>query len=398
MGMLRFTFFLLFLNQALFAVEINKLLDSYKSNEDYLNAINEIELFRATEDKTFGNVLPTLELNSNYTKQDSTNNSFVGTEQRQTFITLRQPLFRGFSEFAAIDYSEKLSETKELAKKVVKQDIQLRIADLSMQAYSLIEEKKLFGELLKINTNNYNLIKKRERIGKSKKSDLLRARANVLQLKAQLTQLNEQLKTTLIDLKRVTGLDVTSVEFKAPQSQSTFNIDNHPSIRAAKLLYEAGDDLIKSSKGGHYPEVDLSANYYLEQEGVFNERDWDMAVNLTFPLYEGGRTSSEIREQELIKNRNKIAYEKNKRDLETLLKKLSTQVVLVKEQVSAYEASVRASYSSYQEILKDYKLRLTTNLDLNNALEVYLQEKRNLIQLKSKEKFIQLQESIIKGL
>lgn len=389
-------FFLFSLN--LFAVELDQLLNSYKANEDYQNALNEIELFKATEDKTFGNVLPTLELNSNFTKQSTPRNSFIGAEQRQTFITLRQPLFRGFSEFAALDYAEKLSETKRLAKKIVKQDLQLRIADLSMQAFRLLKEIDLFRELLKINTNNYNLIKKRERIGKSKKSDLLRARANVLQLKAQMTQLNEQLKITVIDLKRMTGLEVDSIQYELPPKNISFNIDQHPSIKAAKLLYEASEDLIDSAKGNHYPEVDLSANYYLEQEGVFNQRDWDMAVNLTFPLYEGGRSSNEIREQELIKKRNSIAYEKAKRDLETLIKKLDTQELLIKQQVEAYESSVRASYSSYQEILKDYKLRLTTNLDLNNALEVYLQEKRNLIQLESKEKFIKLQKAIIKGL
>ena len=61
-------------SQFSYAVELDKLLDSYKTNEDYLSALNEIELFKATEDKTFGNVLPTLELNSNYTKQSSTNN------------------------------------------------------------------------------------------------------------------------------------------------------------------------------------------------------------------------------------------------------------------------------------------------------------------------------------
>ena len=390
--------FILLSSHHAFAIELTKLLDSYESNEDYQNALNEIELFKATEDKTLGNVLPTLELNSNFTTQSTPTNSFIGAEQRQTFITLRQPLFRGFSEFAALDYAEKLSMTKKLAKKVVKQDIQLRIADLSMQAYRLIKEKELFRELIRINNNNYKLIKKRERIGKSKKSDLLRARANVLQLKAQMTQLNEELKTTLIDLKRVTALEVNSVEYNYQKSDIVFNIEEHPSIKVARTLYEAGDDLIDSSKGNHYPQVDLSANYYLEQEGVFNQRDWDMAVNLTFPLYQGGRTSSEIREQELIKKRNLIAYEKAKRDLQTLINKLDTQAKLIKQQVEAYKLSVKASYSSYQEILKDYKLRLTTNLDLNDALEVYLQEKRNLIQLESKEKFIELQSSIIKGI
>jgi outer membrane protein len=379
-------------------VSLNKLLDSYQSNEDYQTALNEIELFKATEDKTFGEVLPTLELNSNYTRQSSTNNSFIGAEQRQTFFTLRQPLFRGFSEFAAIDYAEKLSETKKLAKKVVKQDLQLRIADLSMQAYQLMNEKNLFTELIKINDQNYKLINQRTKIGKSKKSDLLRARANLLQLKAQMTQLNEQLETTLIDIKRVTGMVVSQIDYQAPQMSQNFDIEEHPSVKAAKLIAAASDDLIKSSKGNHYPDIDLSANYYLEQEGVFNQRDWDMAVNFTFPIYEGSRSSSEIREQVLMKKRSEIAYQKTKRDLQTLLKKLRTQSLLIKQQVEAYNSSVKASYSSYQEILKDYKLRLTTNLDLNNALQVYLQEKRNLIQLESKAKFILWQEAIVKGL
>ena len=369
----------------------------YHVSEDYQNALNEIELFKASEDKVTGNVLPTIELNSNFTKQDSTNNSFVGTEQRQTFITLRQPLFRGFQEFASIDYAQKLSQTKKLAKEVVKQEVKLNIADLSVQVYRFMQEKELLNELLKINNDNFELIKKREKIGKSKKSELLRAKANVLRLKAQITQLNEQLETTLLELKRATGLEVDKVDYNIKFTGTQFDIDEHPSIKAAKLLYEAGSDLIDSSKGNHYPQVDLSANYYLEQEGVFNQREWDMALNLTFPIYEGGRSASEIKEQELIKKRNYITYLKTKRDLSTLLKKLETQSRLVKQQIKAYESSVKASYKSYQEIRKDFKLKLTTNLELNNALELYLQEKRNLIELESKEKFVSLQQTIIKG-
>jgi len=381
-----------------FALEITSALESYKENENFKNAINEIEIFQAREDGTFGNVLPTLELNSNYTKQSATNNSFVGSEQRQSFITLRQPLFRGLSEFNALDYAEKLSETKKLAKEVIKRELQLQIADQFMQAYGLQKEISLFKELVIINTNNFKLIKEREKIGKSKKSDLLRAQANLLQIKAQLTQLNEQLETSLIDLQRLTNKRSDNLKYIDIKKMDNFTVDTHPSVKVARLLFEASDDLIASSKGNHYPQLDFNANYYLEQEGVFNERDWDMAVNLTIPIYEGGRTSSQIREQELLKKRNALILEQTKRDLETMLKKLNTQSTLLNQQLRAYELSVKASYESYREILKDYKLRLTTNLDLNNALESYLQEKRNLISLDTKKKFIHLQEIIIKGL
>lgn len=382
----------------LYALSVNTALESYNQNEDFQTAINEIKIFKAQESQTFGNVLPTLELNSNFTKQSGTNNSFVGTEQRQTFLSLRQPLFRGFSEFNAIDYAEKLSKTKKLAKEVVKRELQLKIADTFMQAYGLQKEIDLFKELVNINNKNFVLIKRREKIGKSKKSDLLRSRASLLQVKSELTQLNERLQTSLIDLERLTNKKAKVLTYKEVYPKRVFNLEEHPSVKASKLLYEASDDLIASSKGGHYPQLDFSANYYLEQEGVFNQRDWDMAVNLTLPLYEGNRTSSEIREQKLTQKRSLITYEKVKRDLATLLKKLDVQSKLLDQQISAYKLSVRASNESYKEILKDFKLRLTTDLDLNNSLSAYLNEKRNLIQLDVKKKFIKLQELIIKGL
>jgi outer membrane protein TolC len=149
-----------------FALKVDSALESYKDNENYLNAVNEIKLFKVKEDKVFGNILPTLELNSNFTKQPSTNNSFVGTEQRQTFLSLRQPLFRGFSEFNALEYAQKLSETKKLAKEVVKRELQLQIADVFMQAYGLQKEISLFKELVKTNNNNFKLVKERQKIGK----------------------------------------------------------------------------------------------------------------------------------------------------------------------------------------------------------------------------------------
>jgi|LUMW01.1.fsa_nt_gb outer membrane protein len=380
-------------------ISIKDALKLYVKNETYINATQELELAKTQEAKVFGDILPSLELNSNYTKQSSTQNDFVGSTQRQTFLTLRQPLFRGLKEFAALDYAQKLLEIKKLTKEAVKREVQMLIANHFMLVYQLKQELALSKELIEINQKNYEFIKQRQKIGRSKKSDLLVARATLLSSRSELYQQQEQLKKVILDLSRVIQTPLESFEYslKDMDSNPNMNIDTHPSVVASKILYEATEQQIKIAKSGHYPTVDLSANYYLEQEGTFNQRDWDMAVNLTFPIFSGNKTSKEIVEQKIVKQQNQNNYLKTRNDLKVMMDKIFMTISLAKKQLRAYEASTAASLSGYKEVLKDYKLRLTTNLELNSSLQNYIQEKKKLIQIQAKEKLAKVQIAILNG-
>ena len=379
-------------------LKLDKALSLYSNTEQYKFAINEINIFTSKEDQLFSGILPSLELNSSFTRQPETSLSFIGNEQRQTFLTLRQPLFQGMKQFAALNYAQKLSKSKLFSKESVKREIKLKIGNLFLRVHQLGEEIKLYNELITIKKSNYNLVRKRQKIGKSKMSELLTSKASLAISKAEIIQLKDQQKNAIIDLKRILQIPFDDLVLGPINSKAAvINIDNHPSIKAAKLLYDASDDLIKSSKSGHYPTVDFSANYYLEQEGVFNERDWDVAVNLNLPIYSGGKTTASVLEQKLNKKNNFLNYQRIKKDLRTLFTKIESNYNYSLLQIKAYKLSTEASYKSYIENLSDYKLKLTNDLNLNNSLESYIKEKQRLIRLKSSSQLLKLQLLILNG-
>src|SRR5690606_23518950 len=81
------------------------------------------------------------------------------------------------------------------------------------------------------------------------------------------------------------------------QIDRNYNVNNYPSLKALRILKEVVEKQIKIAKGDHYPNVNLRANYYLENSNINSERDWDAGVTLSFPLYKGGTVDASVTDQ-----------------------------------------------------------------------------------------------------
>jgi len=349
--------------------------------------------------------LPALSGVASYTQLDSSSiaPSTPSTQPSQSVarLTVTQPLFRGFREFAA------LRQTRAL---VSAQDDDYRRArvllfeDVVQNFYTVLSlEKDLdnYSREIEQNLARKKDLQARARIGKSRTSEVLNVEAAISSLRAQVEQIHAQLQAARENLAFLSGRNAnTSLRDEQPaiyqvEPVDTYlaNLDQRPDIAASKQRYVAAKENVSVAKGERLPSLDLNGNYYLERPGYFKDINWDVQLLLTIPLYSGGSVKSKIREAASQRTQAELALSETRRQAEQEIRSTHSAVVFDLAQRDALENSTDAADKSYQAQLRDYKLGLVTNLDVLQALTALQQNRRALdrVRLSTKLDFLKLQ-------
>src|SRR5690606_36906156 len=73
-------------------------------------------------------------------------------------------------------------------------------------------------------------------------------------------------------------------------------LKSRPDLAARRQEIKVSESQIDIAKGGHYPSLDLVTNYYFDRTGVLQTSEWDLALVVSVPLYQGGTVTSQVRE------------------------------------------------------------------------------------------------------
>jgi len=349
--------------------------------------------------------LPSLSGVATYTQLDSSSTapSTPSTQPNQTVarLTVTQPLFRGFREFAALRQSKAL---------VSAQDDEYRHArvllyeDVVQNFYTVLSlERDLDNYAEEINQNlaREKDLQARVRIGKSRRSEVLNVEAAVSSLRAQVEQIHAQLQAARENLAFLSGRDARTplrddqptVYQVEPVDTYLARLDQRPDIGASEQRYVAAKENVAVAKGERLPSVDLSGNYYLERPGYYKDINWDVQLSMTIPLYAGGSVKSKIREAVSQRMQAELALSETRRQAAQEIRSAHSAVVFDLAQRDALENSTNAADKSYQAQLRDYRLGLVTNLDVLQALTALQQNRRALdrVRLSTKLDFLKLQ-------
>ena len=150
-----------------------------------------------------------------------------------------------------------------------------------------------------------------------------------------------------------------------------------------RLAKTIADQEVERNRAGHYPTVDAVAGYTISNGQNFGSQQVDtrtatIGVELNLPIYQGGLTSSRVREA--VANQ-----EKARQDLEVATREASLQARQAWLNVNSGAARVRAleqALTSTKAQLDSTKLGLQvgvrTNLDVLNAEQQVLSAQRDL--------------------
>ena len=312
------------------------------------------------------------------TAAPSTSTSLL-SRQPLAKLTATQPLFRGFREFAALRQTQALVDAQNEDYQSARVQLFKDVAQNFYNVLSIEQDLKNLDEQILQNLDREKEIQDRVRIGRSRVSELLNVQATVSTLRAQVEQLQGQLRVAreafafLSGLAPTTALSDTEALPAAlePQEAALSRLALRPDIRASQKRLAAAQEAVAVAKGAHLPSVDLNGNYYLDRPGALKDVDWDVQIALTIPIYAGGLLQSKTREAVSQRSQVELNASQLARQAEQEVRALYQSLLFDRSQLDALERATEAARKSYEAQRREYRLGLVTNLDVLQALTAY---------------------------
>jgi outer membrane protein len=339
-------------------------------------------------------LLPNVNLGGNLSYNDIggelQDNDFTSN---QLALTASQPLFRR-QNTVAYEQSKGQVKIAETQFKVAGQDLILRVAQAYFDVLQsqdniafIVAQKAAITEQLAAAKRNFD-------VGTATITDTHEAQARydlaVAQEIAEQNTLNIRLRT----LEKLIGKPAGALDIlveAAPLKGEPGSIDDWANRAAEgnlqaeiqRLSKAIADQEVERNRAGHYPTLDAVAGYTINNNQAFgaqpvDTRSTSVGLQLNLPIYQGGLTSSQVREA--VANQ-----EKARQDLENATREASLQARQAWLNVSSGVARVQAleqALVSTKAQLDSTKLGLQvgvrTNLDVLDAEQQVLSARRDL--------------------
>jgi len=163
--------------------------------------------------------------------------------------------------------------------------------------------------------------------------------------------------------------------------------ENNFSLKTQQIAYEISEQEIRRNKAGHYPTLDLVAQYSNQQGigGAFTGRGIDLVsksvgLQLNVPIFAGLSVQSKVREA--IANRDKARSELENAQRMTALQ-VRQQYLNVTNgiaQIKALRQALISSRSQLDSTLLGQEVGVRTEVDVLNVQQQYFSARRDLAQ------------------
>jgi len=312
--------------------------------------------------------------------------STLQSHQPLAKLMATQPLFRGFREFAALRQTRALVDAQNADYQNARVQLFKDVAQNFYNVLSLEQDLKNLDEQIRQNLDREKEIQGRVRIGRSRTSELLTVQTTVSTLRAQVQQLQGQLRVAREALAFLSGLEATTPlnDIEAlpaalePQETALSRLALRPDIKASQKRLTAAQENVSVAQGAHLPSIDLNGNYYFRRPGVLDDVDWDVQIALTVPIYAGGLLQSKKREAVSQRTQAELTASQVTRQAEQEVRSLYQGLLFDQTQLEALGTATEAARKNYEAQRHDYRLGLVTNLEVLQALTAYQENQRAL--------------------
>jgi outer membrane protein len=356
-------------------------------------------------------LMPSVNLTANTTYNDLTNQYFNVPPPASSFfvngtsrynsngygVSLVQPLFRQ-QNWLVYSESELQAAQAELQLKIAEQDLILRVAQAYFDVLIAQDSVGLVGTQKTAISEQHEQAKRNFEVGSATITDTLEAQARYDLTGAQeiAAQNNLEIKrSALQQLINTTPGELAplgkELKLEAPQPADMQKwVDdaqlNNLQLAIAQAGAEIAEKEVARNRGGHYPTVDLVANYTQNNAngggfGVGSDTtNKSIGVQLNMPLFQGGVVNSKWREAEANRERARQELENARRNVAQQARQAYLGVVSGVAQVQALQQALTSSESVLEASKLGQEVGVRTNLDVLNAQQQLFSTRRDLYQ------------------
>jgi outer membrane protein len=353
-------------------------------------------------------LMPSINLNANSTFNDLTTQYhpatpplFTGGTNRYNSngygVTLTQPLFRQ-QNWLTYNESELQAAQAEVQLKIAEQDLILRVAQAYFDVLIAQDSVGLVGAQKTAISEQHEQAKRNFEVGSATVTDTLEAQARYDLTGAQEIAAQNDLeikRSALQQLINATPGDLAplgkELKLETPQPADMQKwVESAQSSNLQLAIAQAGADIadkeVARNRGGHYPTVDLVANYTQNNAsgssfGVGSDTtSKSIGVQLNMPLFQGGAVDSKWREAEANRERTRQELENARRNVAQQTRQAYLGVVSGVAQVQALQQALASSVSVLEASKLGQEVGVRTNLDVLNAQQQLFSTRRDLYQ------------------
>lgn len=359
-------------------------------------AIN-AELIKQTEARflqALGTALPRVSFTSTDIWQDGSGASaFTLRHRPERAFAFSQPLFTGFKEFAAItgaryEYRQRKGEKAHA-------ELSL-LVDVANAFNLLLEEREDLAAVESIRvalTDRLDELKDRERLGRSRQSEVKSIETQLRQTEAELElakskeQITRQLLAFLIGQPAAAITDPAD-EVPQPLEESFYlaKADSRPDVQAAEAALKVAEKEIVVAQSKFWPTVNADGKYYTERGGIAQDVKWDVTLKVDVPLFQGGQAVGAVKEALANARTAKLRYVERQRMAELDIKDAYTKLTSAITIKRLVDEALKSAEESYRLQVEDYRLSLVNNLDVLQALQVLQTTRRDDIHARREAK------------
>ena len=332
-------------------------------------------------------VLPNINGVGTYTKIDPPDaagaSPFLLTRQYSAAIRLQQPILRG-GLFAANQQAREQILLAEFQKNATEISLYQLVINSYYNLYMSQVDVTNLEELRKFSKDRVRELSERTKVGRSRKGELVQAETQLLNAEAQYQQglINLESAARTYEFYTKTKAETIPVLEDLPKKIGTLQdflskMKTRPDILARKQEIVVASKQVEISKGSHYPSVDFTGNYYLTRTGVLETSDWDAGVAVVIPLFQGGGVQAAVREAVELRRVSELNSFETERAAERDISVLFQNYLQIHDQLETLKNALAKSEQSYKLTKADYQYGQVTNLEVLQALNLFIEAKRS---------------------
>ncbi len=311
-------------------------------------------------------------------KSNLTGDSIGDPNVHESKFTISQPLFQGFKAIGALSgagsYRREQTEAWIRAK-------ELLYMDVARAFYNVLRYEKdaeINEGILELLKDRIKELESREKIGRSRISEVLTAKTKLKVLEADLAATQGALATTRYLLEFLTGVDLEDrkLEEETSEEVSSQTLTEHLKMAALRSDVKAAEQAVKTAwrgilvaQSGFWPKITFDHNQYMRREGTLSNLDWDTLFKIDVPLFSGGETLGQLKDSIGVLKQKKLSFSLARRQAELDIKQSYQVWLSSKETDDLLREAVRSAEENYKVQSEEYTRSLVSNLDVLVALE-----------------------------
>jgi len=166
-------------------------------------------------------------------------------------------------------------------------------------------------------------------------------------------------------------------------------LEEHPAIMASRHLVDAADFGVKSAEGAILPQLDVYAGVArtysgsnsggVDSDGNTWSRSAQIGAQLTIPIYQGGRTSANVRQAKENLGKARIDVDVNRDTVRNAVSSAWASYVSATEGVRAQRSVVEAARLALNGVIEERNVGQRTTLDVLDAQADVINAQINLV-------------------